>query len=77
MYYGSWWAVQWLWPVGWFSLGIHIEPRHLKDHKGRHYGPYLDFHLVCFIISFGWRPIYAGTLESTVSVSRGGLNASC
>jgi len=57
--YGKWWMVQWQ-LVGWFGLGIHIEPRKLKTGKSQiRYGPYIDIHFFCFIFSLGYNPYYS------------------
>ena len=67
LHHGSWWMIQWSFD-GWFSLGIHIEPRKLPR-----YGPYVDLHLGCCIVSVGRNPAYSGEFQRSVSVSRGGL----
>lgn len=68
VYYGSWWALQFLWPPDWFSLGIHLDLRR----RGR-YGPYVDLHIGFWILSLGFHPIYAGEFDRSVSISRGGI----
>lgn len=75
MRYGKWWAVQWSWDR-WLSLGIHVDLRSRRSATaGVRYGPYVDLHLACLILSVGVNPIYAGALEQSVSVSRGGMRA--
>ena len=75
LHYGSWWMIQWQWN-GWLSLGIHVDcKRRVAARPGRHYGPYLDLHLGCLILSLGRWPVYSGELEYSVSVGRGGLAA--
>lgn len=70
--HGSWWMVQWAFD-GWVSLGIHLDWRRRVTGKGVRYGPYVDFHLVVAIVSFGVNPAYAGDLDAMASFSRGGL----
>jgi len=74
--YGRWWMLQWSlnW---WLSLGVHVDLKQRKDHRGRSFGPYLDLHLGCVILSLGWNPAYSGELERLVSTSRGGLDGNC
>jgi len=61
---------------GWISVGIHIDPWHRRDAKsGIYFGPYIDFHLICFIISLGVNPKYSGRIDVGCSVSRGGIPA--
>ncbi len=73
LHYGSWWMVQWC-CTGWVSFGVHIDfrTRLNQDHKVK-YGPYIDFHFLCFILSLGRNPRFSGDLEKCVSVSRGGV----
>ena len=70
--HGSWWMVQWS-VDGWVSLGVHLDCRHRYRADGQCYGPYVDVHLGCVIISLGHHPQFSGELEKSVSVSRGGL----
>lgn len=70
--YGNWWALQWCF-AGWFSFGIHIDFCRRLTSKGLRYGPYIDFHFGCFILSLGIYPIYSGDLRASCSVSRGGI----
>jgi len=75
--HGSWWMVQWC-RDGWYSLGIHVETKTriaLTGGMRRPYGPYVDLHFLWFIVSLGRRPAYAGELECSTSVSRGGIRA--
>lgn len=76
MRWGRWWAVQWCLD-GWISLGVHIDfrSRITSGPEPTRYGPYLDLHLVCAIISLGVQPIYSGDLDAVSSVSRGGVRA--
>lgn len=70
--YGRFWAVQWV--IGpWVSLGVHLDLSHHVDGRGRHFGPYIDLHLVCVTVSLGYNPIYSGDLERALSISRGGI----
>jgi hypothetical protein len=64
--------VQWQF-AGWLSLGVHLDFRTRITAEGQRYGPYLDLHLLCVIVSLGRWPLYSGALERSVSVSRGGL----
>jgi hypothetical protein len=58
---------------GWFSLGVHIDPRSRQTGLTKiPYGPYIDIHLGCFVFSFGRNPVYSGTLEAESSLCRGG-----
>ena len=58
---------------GWFSLGVHVDFRIRQISDGQTYGPYVDLHLGCVIISIGNNPAFSGRLESACSVSRGGV----
>lgn len=72
MRYGSWWAVQW--STDWFfSLGIHINIKRRITNGGVRFGPYVDLHLICAVISLGVNPIYAGEEHLKTSVGRGGI----
>lgn len=73
LWHGNWWMVQ-ASLAGWFSLGIHIEPRRRTSPNGG-YGPYVDLHLGVVILSLGRNPVWSGDLEAGVSVSRGGRSA--
>ena len=70
--YGKFWAIQWVFD-GWISLGIHIDFKHRSRSDGITFGPYIDLHLIKFIVSLGWNPAYSTDLEKVISVSRGGL----
>lgn len=70
--HGRWWALQWCWDW-WFSLGIHVDLRHRHRSDGLVYGPYVDLHLGFAVLSLGNNPIYAGDIEASCSVSRGGI----
>lgn len=73
MRYGSCWAVQW--SLDWFfSFGVHLNLKRRTTNDGIVYGPYLDLHLVCCVLSVGVNPIWAGTEHLRVSVARGGLH---
>ena len=74
IYYGSWWALQFLWPPDWFSLGIHIDPRYRVRGDKKTFGPYIDLHLGFWILSLGNHPIYSSEFDQSVSVSRGGVS---
>lgn len=71
---GSWWMAQACFD-GWLSLGVHLDLRRRRTADGRRYGPYIDLHLGCLILSFGVNPAYSGEIEAASSVSRGGLRA--
>ncbi len=60
---------------GWISLGIHIDWRSRRTASGQRYGPYVDMHLLCVIVSIGVNPVYSGEIDTVSSVSRGGLRA--
>jgi hypothetical protein len=73
--HGRWWMVQWAFD-GWLSFGIHIDFRtRVNSLCECRYGPYVDLHLGCCIVSIGRNPVYTGDLESSTSVSRGGRRA--
>lgn len=77
--HGPWWAVQWC-RDGWYSLGIHLETKTRTtwrgpDHEPVPYGPYVDLHVGWLILSVGRNPAYAGELEASTSVSRGGIRS--
>jgi len=72
MRWGRWWAVQ---RNGGFSLGLHIDPFTHRTNDGTKYGPYLDLHLIQWVVSVGVNPIYAGELHLKASYSRGGISA--
>lgn len=74
IYYGPWWMVQWSLD-GWFSLGIHVDFKTRHMAHGLKYGPYVDLHIGCAILSIGRNPVYSGDLERAISVSRGGIKA--
>lgn len=73
MNYGPWWAIQWNLSRT-ISLGIHIDFSSHKTGSGIIYGPYMDLHLPCLILSVGRNPIYSGEIELLSGYSRGGLN---
>jgi hypothetical protein len=73
--YGKYWMVQWCFD-GWYSLGIHIDTRVRHVGKtGERFGPYIDLHLICFIVSLGINPILSSALDTQCSVARGGIPA--
>ncbi len=73
MFYGKWWMLQFCLD-GWFSLGFHVDPRFRRTGKtGERYGPYVDLHLGCFIVSLGVNPVLSGDLEATLGLGRGGI----
>jgi len=72
--YGSWWMVQASFS-GWLSLGVHVDVRRRHTNSGLRYGPYIDLHLGCVILSFGVNPAYSGEIEAACSVGRGGLRS--
>lgn len=71
IHYGSWWAIQWCFDF-WFSFGIHFDLKNRTRADGKSYGPYVDFHLFCFIVSLGYHPNLSGDIEKLIGVSRGG-----
>jgi hypothetical protein len=75
--YGETWMVQWQ-IAGWFSFGIHIDFKKREvssgPFEGLSYGPYIDLHLFCFIISFGRRPYLSGSLMNESGIARGGYS---
>jgi hypothetical protein len=44
------------------SLGVHIDPIRRWAFEGS-YGPYVDLHLLFFVVSLGNHPARAGDLE--------------
>lgn len=73
MRHGRCWMVQWCWD-GWLSFGVHVDwTTRVRSSDGMRYGPYVDVHLGCVIVSVGRNPVYSGEIESRVSVGRGGL----
>lgn len=72
MRYGSWWALQ---RNSGLSFGVHVEPRSHVSGAGVRYGPYVDVHVVQWVVSVGVNPIYAGELHLKASYSRGGIAA--
>ena len=72
MRYGTYWACQ---RNSGLSLGIHVEWRSRMSGAGVRYGPYVDLHLIQWVVSIGVNPIYAGELHLKASFSRGGLAA--
>lgn len=71
--HGSWWMVQACFD-GWFSLGIHIDgKRRINAGNGRRFGPYVDLHLGCVILSLGVNPVWTSEVERPKSFSRGGI----
>lgn len=72
--HGRWWMLQWCF-AGWFSLGIHIEPRTgITTKSGFRFGPYVDLHLGPFILSLGRRPQFTHIDKWAFQGSRGGVN---
>jgi hypothetical protein len=71
--YGKWWSIQWSLDRV-FSLGFHFDMRRRITNSGEKYGPYLDIHLPCLIISLGVNPIYSGAIDLLFSYSRGGID---
>lgn len=58
--HGRWWLVQWSLD-GSMSFGLHVDPcRRLADTGP--YGPYLDLHLGCVVVSVGRHPARANGL---------------
>ena len=64
--HGKWWMVQRCFDW-WFSFGLHVDFKQRvtgktanlpKEHQ-RCYGPYLDLHVLWFIISIGYQPYYS------------------
>ena len=44
----------------WLSFGVHIDlKRRTNASKNINFGPYIDIHFLCFILSFGYNPIYS------------------
>jgi len=72
MRYGSWWAIQ---RNSGLSLGVHLEVRSHVSGVGVRYGPYVDLHVIQWVVSVGVNPIYAGELHLKASYSRGGIAA--
>ena len=62
--------------AGWFSLGLHLDLRCRRTGRGATYGPYLDLHLGCVILSVGNNPVLSGEIEASVGGSRGGMRVS-
>jgi hypothetical protein len=58
--------VQWAWD-GWVSLGFHFDFKHRR--RTHSYGPYIDLHLGCLILSLGNNPVFAGDIELRNSVA--------
>ena len=60
-------------PDGWFSLGIHIDPRRRFAANAKEwFGPYIDIHLACVIVSLGFNPVRSGVIEGHIGIGRGG-----
>ena len=71
--WGSWWMVQ-ACPDGWLSLGVHVDPRcRTEALTGNRFGPYVDFHLGCVIVSLGRNPFYSARWHQYASFGRGGI----
>jgi len=71
-HYGSWWMVQWSLD-GWVSLGVHVDFRTRRNSTcGEKYGPYVDLHLGCFIVSLGRNPVRSGEIDLKANCGRGG-----
>jgi len=63
---------QWQW-TGWISFGIHIDLRtRINAIRNEKYGPYVDFHFGCFILSIGRNPVRSGEIDLTSNCGRGG-----
>ena len=63
------WCLDW-----WFSVGMHVELKtRVNAQNGKKFGPYVDLHLGCVILSLGRNPVYSGELECSTSTSRGGI----
>jgi len=73
LHHGSWWMVQWTFDW-WVSFGIHLDLKHRVRADKQSYGPYIDIHLFCFILSLGYHPYISGEIEKSISVSRGAVN---
>ena len=74
LHHGSWWMIQWSFD-GWFSIGLHVDFRkRINSTSNAPYGPYIDIHLGCFILSVGRNPAHSGELDRIISVGRGGLS---
>lgn len=59
---------------GWFSLGIHLDLRRRRNAEQQiDFGPYVDLHLGCVIISLGYNPAVSGRLHSSINCGRGGI----
>lgn len=72
MRYGSWWAVQ---PIPGLSLGVHLDVRRRTAANDLRYGPYVDLHLLRWVVSVGVNPAYRGRLDLLESWAHGGINA--
>lgn len=73
--HGAWWMVQWQFD-GWASLGVHLDlKRRYTAREGIAFGPYIDLHLGCFIVSLGVNPRFSQDLDSP-RLLRGGVRAS-
>jgi len=47
--------IQLVWPFAWVSIGIHIDPKATwSSRHQKYFGPYIDLHLLFFIVSFGY-----------------------
>lgn len=68
MRHGPWWMIQWQW-LGWLSVGVHVDFLHRRTADGLSYGPYVDLHLGLAVVSLGWHPLYAGSLDLQKSIS--------
>lgn len=71
--HGPWWMLQWAWPVPWFSVGIHADPRRCFTESGQPFGPYVDLHFWVFTLSLGVNPVYTHGDTYRGTASRGGL----
>ena len=75
MWYRHYWMFQFC-LGGWISFGIHIDwtRRYVYGKKTREnaYGPYIDIHFLCCILSLGYYPVRSTTYPIYGSVGRGG-----
>jgi hypothetical protein len=74
MRHGKFWMVQ-VYLDWWISFGVHVDLKTRLLSSGLKYGPYVDLHIGCVILSFGRNPVYSGDFERAISVSRGGIEA--
>ena len=60
--HGRWWMLQYMLDMT-LSLGIHIDPRHHPRADCGPYGPYVDLHILCLVVSLGFNPARANALH--------------